>query len=96
MIGGGDVSAFAGIFVIIAVFIVIVVLGLIAGAIILIVMAAKKQAPQNQVLEKHCVKCGAVIAEGDSFCTQCGAPAIEHEPLEDRSDFQDIHQDIHK
>ena len=92
MSGGGDVSAFAGVFVIIAVFIVIVVLGLIAGAIILIVMAAKRGTPQNQVLEKHCVKCGAIIAEGDSFCTQCGAPAIGQEPLEDGSDFQDIHK----
>ena len=93
MSGGGDVSAFAGVFVIIiAVFIVIVVLGLIAGAIILIVMAVKKQTPQNNVIERYCVKCGARIAEGDSFCTQCGTPAIGQEPLEDRSGFQDIHK----
>ena len=89
---GGDVSAFSGVFTIITAFIVVAVLGFVVGAIILIVWAIKKHMAQNKVIEKYCVKCGARLEKGSSFCTQCGATMMEQNPLEERSDCKDIDQ----
>lgn len=89
---GGDVSAFSGIFTIIMAFIVVAVLGLIIGAIILIVLAIKKHMAQNKVIEKYCVNCGARIEKDASFCTQCGATMMEQKPLEESSDFKDSYK----
>ena len=95
MIGGGDVSPFAGIFTILTIFMVAAAVGLIAGVVIMIVLAVKNRASQNNMIqtmpmERYCIKCGARIEEGNAFCTQCGAPV--QEPVEERQDSADIHQ----
>lgn len=82
----------SGIGMIITALIVSVVIGLMIGAIILIVLAVKKHVTQNNVTEKYCVNCGARIEQGLSFCTQCGAAVTEQEPIEESTDFRDIKQ----
>ena len=95
MIGGGDVSPFAGIFTILTIFMAAAAVGLIAGVVIMIVLAVKNRASQNNMIQtmpmkRYCIKCGARIGEGDAFCTQCGAPV--QAPVEERQDSADIHQ----
>lgn len=95
MIGGGDVSPFAGIFTILTIFMAAAAVGLIAGVVIMIVLAVKNRASQNNMIQtmpmkRYCIKCGARIEEGNAFCTQCGAPV--QEPVEERQDSADIHQ----
>ena len=77
MIGGGDVSPFAGIFSILTIFMVAAAVGLIAGVVIMIVLAVKNRASQNNMaqtmpMKRFCIKCGARIEEGNAFCVQCG------------------------
>lgn len=79
MIGGGDVSPFAGIFTILTIFMVAAAVGLIAGVVIMIVLAVKNRASQNNMIQtmpmkRYCIKCGARIEEGNAFCVQCGTP----------------------
>lgn len=95
MIGGGDVSPFAGIFTILTIFMAAAAVGLIAGVVIMIVLAVKNRASQNNMIQtmpmkRFCIKCGARIEEGNAFCTQCGAPM--QAPVEERQDSADIHQ----
>lgn len=95
MIGGGDVSPFAGIFTILTIFMAAAAVGLIAGVVIMIVLAVKNRASQNNMIQtmpmkRYCIKCGARIEEGNAFCTQCGAPV--QAPVEERQDSADIHQ----
>ena len=88
MIGGGDVSPFAGIFSILTIFMVAAAVGLIAGVVIMIVLAVKNRASQNNMIqtmpmERYCIKCGARIEEGNAFCTQCGTPVqIQAQPAQ--------------
>ena len=77
MIGGGDVSPFAGIFSILTIFMVAAAVGLIVGVVIMIVLAVKNRASQNNMIQimpmkRYCIKCGARIEEGNAFCVQCG------------------------
>lgn len=77
MIGGGDVSPFAGIFSILTIFMVAAAVGLIVGVVIMIVLAVKNRASQNNMaqtmpMKRFCIKCGARIEEGNAFCVQCG------------------------
>lgn len=51
MIGGGDVSPFAGIFSILTIFMVAAAVGLIAGVVIMIVLAVKNRASQNNMIQ---------------------------------------------
>lgn len=51
MIGGGDVSPFAGIFTILTIFMVAAAVGLIAGVVIMIVLAVKNRASQNNMIQ---------------------------------------------
>lgn len=95
MIGGGDVSPFAGIFTILTIFMAAAAVGLIVGVVIMIVLAVKNRASQNNMIQtmpmkRFCIKCGARIEEGNAFYTQCGAPV--QEPVEERQDSADIHQ----
>lgn len=95
MIGGGDVSPFAGIFSILTIFMVAAAVGLIVGVAIMIVLAVKNRASQNNMIQimpmkRYCIKCGARIEEGNAFCTQCGTPV--QAPVEERQDSADIHQ----
>lgn len=88
MIGGGDVSPFAGIFSILTIFMVAAAVGLIAGVVIMIVLAVKNRASQNNMaqtmpMKRFCIKCGARIEEGNAFCTQCGTPVqIQAQPAQ--------------
>lgn len=73
MIGGGDVSPFAGIFSILTIFMVAAAVGLIVGVVIMIVLAVKNRASQNNMIQtmpmkRYCIKCGARIEEGNAFC----------------------------
>lgn len=95
MIGGGDVSPFAGIFTILTIFMAAAAVGLIVGVVIMIVLAVKNRASQNNMIQtmpmkRYCIKCGARIEEGNAFCTRCGAPV--QAPVEERQDSADIHQ----
>ena len=95
MMGGGDVSPFAGIFSILTIFMVAAAVGLIVGVVIMIVLAVKNRASQNNMaqtmpMKRYCIKCGARIEEGNAFCTQCGTPV--QAPVEERQDSADIHQ----
>lgn len=95
MIGGGDVSPFAGIFSILTIFMVAAAVGLIVGVVIMIVLAVKNRASQNNMaqtmpMKRFCIKCGARIEEGNAFCVQCGTPV--QAPVEERQDSADIHQ----
>lgn len=51
MIGGGDVSPFAGIFSILTIFMVAAAVGLIVGVVIMIVLAVKNRASQNNMIQ---------------------------------------------
>lgn len=51
MIGGGDVSPFAGIFTILTIFMVAAAVGLIVGVVIMIVLAVKNRASQNNMIQ---------------------------------------------
>ena len=51
MIGGGDVSPFAGIFTILTIFMVAAAVGLIAGVVIMTVLAVKNRASQNNMIQ---------------------------------------------
>ena len=51
MIGGGDVSPFAGIFSILTIFMVAAAVGLIVGVAIMIVLAVKNRASQNNMIQ---------------------------------------------
>lgn len=51
MIGGGDVSPFAGIFTILTIFMAAAAVGLIAGVVIMIVLAVKNRASQNNMIQ---------------------------------------------
>lgn len=51
MMGGGDVSPFAGIFTILTIFMVAAAVGLIAGVVIMIVLAVKNRASQNNMIQ---------------------------------------------
>lgn len=88
MIGGGDVSPFAGIFSILTIFMVAAAVGLIAGVVIMIVLAVKNRASQNNMIQtmpmkRYCIKCGARIEEGAAFCVQCGTPVqIQAQPAQ--------------
>lgn len=88
MIGGGDVSPFAGIFSILTIFMVAAAVGLFVGVVIMIVLAVKNRASQNNMIQtmpmkRYCIKCGARIEEGNAFCTQCGAPVqIQAQPAQ--------------
>lgn len=88
MIGGGDVSPFAGIFTILTIFMAAAAVGLIVGVVIMIVLAVKNRASQNNMIQtmpmkRYCIKCGARIEEGNAFCTQCGAPVqIQAQPAQ--------------
>ena len=95
MIGGGDVSPFAGIFSILTIFMAAAAVGLIVGVVIMIVLAVKNRASQNNMaqtmpMKRFCIKCGARIEEGNAFCVQCGTPV--QAPVEERQDSADIHQ----
>ena len=80
------------VFAAIAACIAVAVLGFIIGAILLIVLAIKKHVAQNKVIEKYCVKCGARLEKGSSFCTQCGTTMTEQKPSEERSDSKEIYK----
>ena len=88
MIGGGDVSPFAGIFSILTIFMVAAAVGLIVGVVIMIVLAVKNRASQNNMIQtmpmkRYCIKCGARIEEGAAFCVQCGTPVqIQAQPAQ--------------
>ena len=88
MIGGGDVSPFAGIFSILTIFMVAAAVGLIVGVVIMIVLAVKNRASQNNMIQtmpmkRYCIKCGARIEEGTAFCVQCGTPVqIQAQPAQ--------------
>lgn len=51
MIGGGDVSPFAGIFTILTIFMAAAAVGLIVGVVIMIVLAVKNRASQNNMIQ---------------------------------------------
>lgn len=51
MIGGGDVSPFAGIFSILTIFMAAAAVGLIVGVVIMIVLAVKNRASQNNMIQ---------------------------------------------
>lgn len=51
MIGGGDASPFAGIFSILTIFMVAAAVGLIVGVVIMIVLAVKNRASQNNMIQ---------------------------------------------
>ena len=88
MIGGGDVSPFAGIFTILTIFMAAAAVGLIVGVVIMIVLAVKNRASQNNMIQtmpmkRYCIKCGARIEEGAAFCVQCGTPVqIQAQPAQ--------------
>ncbi len=50
--------------IIITVLTVVVILGLIAGAIVMIVLAIKKHSDQNKITEKYCIRCGMKTEKG--------------------------------
>ena len=91
MIGGGDVSPFAGIFSILTIFMVAAAVGLIAGVVIMIVLAVKNRASQNNMIqtmpmERYCIKCGARIEEGNAFCGKCGASLQSFPPVQEKAE----------
>ena len=51
MLGGGDVSPFAGIFSILTIFMAAAAVGLIVGVVIMIVLAVKNRASQNNMIQ---------------------------------------------
>ena len=91
MIGGGDVSPFAGIFSILTIFMVAAAVGLIVGVVIMIVLAVKNRASQNNMIqtmpmERYCIKCGARIEEGTAFCGKCGASLQSFPPVQEKAE----------
>lgn len=91
MIGGGDVSPFAGIFSILTIFMVAAAVGLIVGVVIMIVLAVKNRASQNNMIQtmpmkRYCIKCGARIEEGTAFCGKCGASLQSFPPVQEKAE----------
>lgn len=91
MIGGGDVSPFAGIFSILTIFMVAAAVGLIVGVVIMIVLAVKNRASQNNMaqtmpMKRYCIKCGARIEEGTAFCGKCGASLQSFPPVQEKAE----------
>lgn len=91
MIGGGDVSPFAGIFSILTIFMVAAAVGLIVGVAIMIVLAVKNRASQNNMIQtmpmkRYCIKCGARIEEGTAFCGKCGASLQSFPPVQEKAE----------
>lgn len=53
---------------------VVVLLGAIAGALVIQRRRSKTQEPSQVAGQRYCINCGSPVAENTKYCTRCGSP----------------------